>query len=94
MKNLTNMFVCSNIGLSPTTEVKLITREDGTFEARQGFAMMGQANMTEQQFKDCNHDPFHEKFYDNFATAHGLTEDEAKENLQRELKGIAETLHI
>lgn len=82
---------CSHIGVAGTIDVVIKETADG-FEARCGIAILGHTNMDEQGFKNCNHDPFHEEFYDNYAHGFGKTRDEAIENLKKDMSKTADSI--
>ena len=83
---------CSHIGVAGTTSVHVKRGEDGSFVARCGIAIMGSTNMDEEGFKACNYNPFHDKFYDNYAEGTGTTEIEALEALKADMRQIADSL--
>lgn len=85
-------FCCSHIGVSGTTDVVLKKLDNGTFEARCGFALLGQTNMDEAGFKACDSNPFHPEFHDNYAVGKGKTEAEALTNLKKDMHDVADTL--
>jgi len=93
MSNLT-VFECSQIGLAGTTAVHVKEHDNGEFEARMGFSVFGSANMSDEQFKEVDYNPFHEKFYDNFATGKGSSQDAAIDALKAELDSIYESMWI
>ena len=88
------IYQCSNIGIAGTTPVHVIRHENGTFEARCGFALMGATNMSEDEFAACDHNPFHEKFYDNYSTGKGNDEAEALAKLKSNMKATADSLWV
>ena len=91
MKKIT-IYSCENIGVSGTTPCHLVQLNDNKYEARMGFALMGATNMTEEQFKRVDYDPFHPEFYDNYAVGIGATEEEAIENMKEFLCEVGESL--
>ncbi len=48
--------------------------------------------MDEAGFKACNYDPFHEQFYDNFASGTGATESEAIESMKQDMQDMSNSL--
>ena len=86
------VFLCENIGVSGTTDCHVKKNDDGLYEARMGFALLGSTNMDEAGFKNCNYDPWHEEFYDNFASGVGSTEEEAVDNMKKDMSSIADSL--
>lgn len=82
---------CSHVGVAGTTDVK-VKQADGKFEARCGVAIMGSTQMDEDGFKACNYDPFHPKFYDNYAVGIGATEAEALEALKADMQSLSNLL--
>jgi len=80
------------VGIAGTTPCHVLKRDDGKFEARMGFALMGVTNMDEAGFGKCDHNPFHPLFYDNYAHGEGATEEEAMGALKADYKGIADSL--
>ena len=84
-------FICENIGVSGTTPCRVRECADG-YEARMGFALMGATNMDEDGFKAADYDPFHEKFYDNYASGKGKTVEEAIESMKKDLKDMGDSL--
>ena len=76
-EKLSTMFICKNIGISGTTECHVKENDDGTFEARMGFGLMGSTNMDKAGFEAANYDPFHELFYDNYHRGIGGTKEAA-----------------
>jgi hypothetical protein len=83
---------CSNIGVNGTTPVHVQLQKDGTFEARCGFALLGTTNMTDGEFEACGYNPFHDNFYDNYATGKGITEEDAVAALKLNMKETADSL--
>lgn len=83
---------CDHIGVAGTTDTHVRRNQDGTYEARCGIAIFGSTQMDEAGFKACNYDPFHEQFYDNFASGTGSTEAEAIEALKRDMRQTADSL--
>jgi hypothetical protein len=57
--------------------------------ARVGFAVMGSTNMYPEEFDACDHDPFHDKFEDNYVEAFGDTDEECVEELKNELNSFS-----
>jgi hypothetical protein len=53
---------------------------------------MGATNMDEEGFKACNYDPFHERFYDNYAAGDGATEEEAIAAMKADMRSLANSL--
>ncbi|TAN49053.1 MAG: hypothetical protein EPN21_13285 [Methylococcaceae bacterium] len=94
MTEETVIYQCSNIGIAGTTPVHVKQHEDGMLEARCGFALMGATNMTEEAFAACDHNPFHEKFYDNYSTGKGEDEGKAIAQLKANMKATADSLWV
>lgn len=94
--NRMTAFVTDSVGISGTTKVYVrkhpFKATPMTFEARVGFAVMGTANMTDEEFKACDYNPFHSKFNDNYAIGWGATEKEAIEELRKELNEMSDGL--
>jgi hypothetical protein len=86
------LYKCSQIGCSGTTDVHVKKLPNGRFEARVGIAIMGMTNMDESGFKACSHDPFHDRFYDNFARGLGDTQEEAIASMKKNMKATADSL--
>lgn len=53
---------------------------------------MGSTNMDEEGFKACDYNPFHDKFYDNYAEGAGATEAEALDALKADMHQTADSL--
>ncbi len=91
-------FLCEHIGVSGTTPCHVSkTVEDGTsdvYEARIGIALIGATNMDEAGFKAALYNPFHEKFYDNYAHGFGATKEEAIENMKKDMRDLSESLFV
>lgn len=92
MSEKITVFQCSHIGVAGTTPVYVKRSEDGGFIARCGIAIMGSTNMDEEGFKACDYNPFHDKFYDNFAEGSGATEAEALDALKADMHQTADSL--
>ena len=92
MSQETKVFQCSHIGVAGTTPVHVKQVEDGSFVARVGIAIMGSTNMNEDEFCACDFNPFHEKFYDNFAQGEGATEEAALAALKDDMRQTANSL--
>ena len=88
------IYECSNIGIAGTTPVHVKQHDDGAFEARCGFALIGAMNMTEAEFAACNYDPFHDKFHDNYAVGKGDNEEQAISQLKANMKATADSLWV
>lgn len=84
--------VCNNVGVSGTTPCIVRQYQEGEYVARMGFALLGTTNMTEEQFKACGYDPFHEDFRDNFVEGRGKTYEEAIEAMKQDLEQMANSL--
>lgn len=91
-KTVVTAFTDLCIGVSTTTETYSMRLPDGQIEARVGFAVMGAANMSAEQFAACGHNPFHPDFHDNYASAKGATIEEALKQLGLDLKNISDGL--
>lgn len=59
-----------------------------------GFAIFGSTQMDEEGFKNCDYNPFHPEFYDNFGAAIGTTEEEAIDNLEKDMNSTYESFWI
>jgi len=92
MKTDVVIYKCSHVGVAGTTDVHVRLTIDGKFIARCGIAIMGSTNMDEEGFKACGYDPFHEKFYDNYAEGTGATETEALDALKADMHQTADSL--
>lgn len=92
MSEETTRFKCEHIGVAGTTDVHVKKLPDGKFEARCGIAIMGSTQMDEAGFKASNYDPFHDKFYDNFACGIGATEAESLEALKTDMKSTSDCI--
>lgn len=92
MPETITLFKCEHIGVAGTTDVHVKALPDGRFEARCGIALMGCMNMDEAGFKACNSDPFHDLFYDNYASGNGATEAEALDAMKNDMKSLADSL--
>jgi len=90
----TTIHVCSNIGVSGTTDIHVKKHKDGTYEARMGISLLGTTNMNEAEFEACKHNPFHPKFYDNYTVGKGATAEEAVEDMQNNLQQTSNSLWI
>ena len=77
--------ICSNIGASGSTPC-FVQQKGIEFEARMGIEILGNTQMTREEFAECDHNPFHEKFWDNFVSGKGLTQEEAIEAMLLDLK--------
>jgi len=83
----------SHMGISLTTDVHTKFHSDtNMYEAKCGVAFLGSPMMTEKQLKAIHHNPFHDKFQDNFAGGFGSTQDEAISNLKDDLTEMSESL--
>ncbi len=85
-------FCDTNIGVSFTTPCHVTRLPDSQFEARVGFCVLGAPNMSEEDFKKCDHNPFHPEFHDNFAQAKGATVEAALAKLSANIKSIGDSL--
>lgn len=90
--NEVTRIACSEIGLSGTTDCHVQKQDDGRYEARIGFAVFGQTNMSVSEFEQVDYNPFHARFYDNYSSGFGNTQDEAIANLKVEMGQTAESL--
>jgi len=90
----TVIYQCSNIGISGTTPVHVKQLDDGVFEARCGFALMGETNMSEEEFAACDYNPFHENFRDNYSVGIGEDEEKAIAKLKACMKATADSLWV
>jgi len=91
MNDLT-IFICDSIGVCGTTDCHVKKLDNGQFEARIGFSLMGTTNMDEEGFENCNYDPWHAEFYDNYASGHGSTKELAIEAMKKDLHGMGDSL--
>lgn len=91
--NTIRYYECSHIGVSGTTGIAIRKTPEG-FEARMGFALMGQTNMNEEEFRACDYNPFHEEFHDNYVKGTGATEEEAMAAMKNDLHDISESLWV
>lgn len=82
---------CCTPGVAGTTPVKIKKTEEG-YEARCGIALFGSTNMSEEQFKACDYDPFHNEFRDNYCRGIGVTEQEAVNALEKDWKDMHESI--
>ena len=80
------IFNCEAIGVAGTTDVycKFV---NGRWESRVGIAILGMANMSEEELEKAN--PFDNNFHDNFAVGHGATREESLKDLRNSMKGTA-----
>lgn len=85
---------CSHLGVSGTTKIFTRRNPDGQWEARMGIALIGSTNMDFAGYEAAQHNPFHEKFYDNYAKGLGASEGEALEALKEDVHKISESLWI
>ena len=76
------------VGVSGTTRI-IVRPVAGKFEARMGVAILGSVDMTEQQMKDCDRNPFSEKFHGNFAQGFGDSSEEAIAELRDDVQRLA-----
>lgn len=88
------IYQCSNIGIAGTTPVHVIKHDNGTFEARCGFALMGATNMSAEEFAACDYNPFNEKFHDNYSVGKGDDEEQAIAQLKSNMKTTADSLWV
>lgn len=79
-------------GVSATTGAALKRVGENAWEARQGFALFGSANMTDAEFEACGGDPFSPLFRDNYARGTGPTEAAAYAALVEDLRKTADGL--
>lgn len=86
------IFLCKNIGVSGSTDCHVKELPEGKFEARMGFAVMGMTQMDEADFERCAHNPFHEEFFDNYASGIGDTQEAAIAEMKKHLNEIDEGL--
>lgn len=77
------------MGFAGTTPVH-VKEDGGEYEARAGIAIMGAAQMSPEEFKACEYNPFHEKFCDNYASGKGDTEEAAVKALIDDTKRMAD----
>ena len=82
----------SGTGMSLATPVRVRRVGDGKFKARCGIAIFGSTNMSEVELEACDHNPFHEDFYDDFVEGDGLTEDDAMTALNADMRRKADRL--
>ncbi len=75
-----------------TTRLKHGDQCRSRYEARMGFALFGQTNMDDDALRDCEANPFHPEFYDNYVTGHGNTHEEAMTAMASELEEISQSL--
>lgn len=92
MNDIKTIYVCSNIGVSGTTPCFVKQTDDGKYEVRMGFSLMGSTNMTDDEFTACGHNPFHPNFRDNYVSGVGWTEDSAVEKMKEDLNNISGAL--
>jgi len=88
------IFMCGNIGIVGTTAVHVKKHESGIFEARCGFSLMGETNMTSEEFAACGNDPFNENFFDNYAIGKGDNQEQAITQLKANMKACADSLWV
>lgn len=86
------IFKCENIGVAGTTECFVMDDGNGKFEARMGISIMGCTNMDDEGFKQAEYNPFHDKFYDNYAYGVGDDKDSAIADMKKQMKETAESL--
>ena len=86
-----NTHSCSHVGVSETTERKVIHRF-GVYVARVGIALLGKQNMTEEQIQNCHNDPFHWEYYDNYAEGKGNTPEDAIKSMEKDIQKTADSL--
>lgn len=91
MSDEIQVFVDSNIGVSGTTEVHVKKTEEG-YEARMGVALLGTCNMSDEDFKACGYNPFHEDFHDNYVKGLGATQELALEAMKQDLRKMSDSL--
>lgn len=82
------------MGIASTTPVHVKQHDDGSFEARCGFSLMGVTNMSEKEFAACDYNPFHKKFHDNYSTGKGEDAEKAIANLKTNMKDMADSLWV
>mgnify|MGYP001586671138 FL=1 len=82
-------FTCRDIGVSGTTKV-YVQQWETEFEARVGIALLGCTNMKDSELENAN--PFAQDFRDNYARGVGKTQEEALENLKKEVGRLSEML--
>ena len=80
------------LGVSGTTECFVKKINSNEYEARMGIALLGSTNMNEEQFKECNYDPFHPNFRDNYVVGISNTEEQAIEKMKEDLDKTSEML--
>lgn len=81
-------------GLCGTTGIVLRTAEDGVVEARMGIAIFGYTNLSDEEMRVCEYNPFHPEFHDNYVSGKGNTDEEAIESLRADMKQIHESLWL
>ena len=86
------VFKCSTIGVAGVTDVHVRQNADGQFEARVGFALMGEMQMTPKEYAACEGNPFHKGYWDNYASGIGSTKEEALEKMKGELREVRDSL--
>ena len=101
-----SFFHCKDIGIAGTTPVviKELSDKERTqglkagdtrrkkYEARMGVAIMGATNLNEKQMRLAEFNPFHDKWYDNYASGFGNTHEEAIADLKKDKAKLAESL--
>lgn len=78
------------LAFSGTTKIH-IRFQDGQYEARVGFAVMGHTNMDEWEYQACGCNPFHPDFNDNYASGVAPTRRKALYLLVCEMKDNSES---
>lgn len=84
------VFQCDHIGVAGITDVH-VRSVDGKYKARVGIAIMGSTNMSDEELKAINYDPFHDGFQDNYCEGLGATVEEAISALKLDMKQMADS---
>lgn len=62
------------------------------YECRAVITLFGNSNMTDEELKSINYNPFHPDLEDNYCSGFGNTHEECLESLKKDMESISQTL--
>lgn len=85
-----NIHISNNVGVSGA-KVHWMRSKCGKYHwCKKAVAIMGSFNMTNEEIRTIS--PFDPRFHDNFIEGKGRTKEEALQNMQKEEKGLSDSL--
>jgi hypothetical protein len=85
-----NIHIDKNIGVSGAKVHWMRSKYGKMHWCKMAIAIMGSYNMTDKEIATIS--PFDKKFHDNYVEGKGETKEEALENMQKDMTGIADSL--